>query len=156
MTDYRMLAEVDDYPQAQFIVDGLSDAGFPVEHTRIVGTELETVEDVRGRKTVASSAGQGALSGVWFGFFLGLLFWILAPGMGLLATFGWPVMFGAIFGAIWAAVAHWATGGQRDFKSLHTLRAHRYEIQVRAEFLDRAHKTMADHGIRPRSQTTSY
>ncbi|MDP9806518.1 hypothetical protein J2S70_001100 [Trueperella bonasi] len=156
MTDYRMLAEVEDYQQAQFLVDGLSDAGFPVEHTRIIGTELETVEDVRGRKTVASAAGQGALSGIWLGVFLGLMFFILAPGLGLLATFGWPILFGAVFGAIWGAAAHWATRGQRDFSSIHTLRAQRYEVQVRSEFLEQANQVVTEHGLRPRSQTTVY
>lgn len=156
MTDYRTLAEVDDYKQAQFLVDGLSDAGFPVEHTRIIGTELETVEDVVGRKTIASSAGQGALSGVWFGVFIGLMFFILAPGLGFLGAFGWPVLFGAIFGAIWGAIAHWATRGQRDFVSIWTLRARRYEVQVRAEFLDQAKKAVTEHGLRPRSQATLY
>ncbi|VEI13540.1 general stress protein [Trueperella bialowiezensis] len=156
MADYRMLTEVKDYAQAQFIVDGLSDAGFPVEHTRIIGTDLETVEDVRGRKTIAGAAGQGALSGLWFGFFLGLMFWILLPGLNVLAAFGWPILFGVLFGAIWGAVAHWATGGVRDFSSTHALRAQRYEVQVRAEFLAQANQVMSAHGIRPPSQTTSY
>lgn len=82
MTDYRMLAEVEDYKQAQFLVDGLSDAGFPVEHTRIIGTELETVEDVRGRRTVASrlvkvrsaAFGLASSSGSCF------LFWLRGSG----------------------------------------------------------------------------
>ena len=156
MADYRMLAEVDDYAQAQFLVDGLSDAGFPVEHTRIIGTDLETVEDVRGRKTVATSAGQGALSGLWFGVFIGLMFFILAPGLGLLGAFGWPILFGAIFGAVWGALAHWATRGRRDFSSIRSLRSQRYEVQVRAEFLGQANQVVAEHGLRPRSDTTVY
>ena len=47
--DHRVLESVPDYARAQAIVDQLSDAGFPVEHVRIVGTGLRTVEQVLGR-----------------------------------------------------------------------------------------------------------
>lgn len=156
MTDYRVLVEVTQYPQAVHIVDGLSDAGFPVEHTRIVGTDIETVEDVHGRKTVWTSALMGALSGLWFGIFVGLMFWILAPGLGLLANFGWPVLFGVLFGGFWGLIAHALTGGRRDFTSTHGLRAHRYEVQVRAEYLARAYELLSEKGIRPTETETSY
>ena len=61
------------YLEAQKAVDHLSDEGFPVQHTAIVGTDLRSVERVTGRLTYARVALAGAASGVWFGAFVGLL-----------------------------------------------------------------------------------
>ena len=38
------VAPVHAYAEAQRLVDGLSDAGFPVQHVRIVGDGLHSVE----------------------------------------------------------------------------------------------------------------
>jgi hypothetical protein len=40
------------YPKAQRAVDQLSDAGFPVEQTDVVGYDLRLVEHVTGRTNV--------------------------------------------------------------------------------------------------------
>lgn len=156
MTDYRLLREVGSYQQAERIVDALSDDGFPVENLRIIGTDLETIEDIRGRKTNATAAGAGALSGVWFGFFIGLMFWIIAPGAGLLVTFGWPILFGAVFGAVFGLVAHAATRGRRDFTSIKGLRSNAYEVQVRAEHLSEAHSRLSGLGLNTSDEKTVY
>src|SRR5690625_4768797 len=60
---YRALTEVADYDEAQRLVDYLSDNEFPVEHTRIIGTGIRSVEQVTGRQTNARAAGRGAGAG---------------------------------------------------------------------------------------------
>lgn len=45
--------------EAERLVDTLSDAGFPVEHSRTVGHDLRSVEHVTGRLT----SGRAALGG---------------------------------------------------------------------------------------------
>ncbi len=125
------IAEFDTYEEAQALVDRLSDAEFAVEHVRIVGTGLTTVEQVLGRMTYGRAALTGALGGAWFGLFVGLLF-----GLILVSSWTWviwAVLMGAAFGMIAAVVQHAMTGGRRDFTSVRTLQAARYGVQVTNE-----------------------
>jgi hypothetical protein len=130
-----------DYASAQRAVDYLSDNGFPVEQTAIVGTDLRLVERVLGRMTIARAALAGAASGAWFGLFIGLLF-------ALFTTRGWllviltGVLIGAVWGAAFGAIAHAMTGGRRDFTSSSQLVAEQYAVAVTAEHADRARQML--------------
>ena len=75
----RILSSFSDYTGAQAAVDRLSDAGFPVEHTAIVGHGVRIVEQVTGRLTRVRAAGLGAASGAWFGLMIGVLIGLLSP-----------------------------------------------------------------------------
>ena len=103
--DYRILKTVSSYEQAQELVDRLSDGGFPVEKSRIVGTGLRSVEQITGRMTTGRAAGRGALGGLWFGLMIGLLFLILAPASGLMMIL-LALGFGAVWGAVFGALGH--------------------------------------------------
>ena len=128
-TGSTVLAEFTDYTAAQRLVDQLSDAGFPVQHLRIVGTGLRSVEQVTGRVTKARAALAGAASGAWFGVLIGLLFGVFVDG-GWLGVFLTSVLRGAFGGATLGYAAQAATGGARDFASIRTMQADRYEVQV--------------------------
>jgi len=125
------------YAEAQRAVDYLSDNGFPVEHSAIVGTDLRLVEKVLGRMTIGRAAVAGAASGAWFGLFIGLLF-------GIFSVTGWlgavlaGVVIGAAWGAAFGAIAHAMTGGRRDFTSLRMLEASQYAVVVDSEHADQA------------------
>lgn len=131
------VATYSDYASAQRAVDYLSDNGFPVERTAIVGTDLRLVENVLGRLTIARAALAGAASGAWFGLFIGLLF-------GIFSTANWVgvilagLLIGAFWGAVFGGVAHALTGGRRDFTSKSSLQAAQYAITVDAEHADQA------------------
>ena len=132
------LREFGSYEEAQQLVDRLSDAGFPVEQVRIVGTGLRSVEQVTGRLTKGRAAAGGAFTGIWFGLLIGLLFaiFVIGPfGLGVLLS---SVIFGALWGAVFGFVAHWSTRGQRDFSSLRNLEAGRYDLMVAAANADSA------------------
>ncbi|WP_198419749.1 general stress protein [Mycobacterium intracellulare] len=45
----ELVASFDHYLDAQRLVDQMSDDGFPVEHVRIIGDGVRTVEHVTGR-----------------------------------------------------------------------------------------------------------
>jgi MFS family permease len=108
----------------------MSDDGFPVESVRIVGEGVRTVEQVTGRMTRGRAAAAGAASGAWFGVFIGLLFGLFTAG----AAWVWMLLISLVIGAFWGAVfgfvAHWSTRGRRDFSSVMTLQARRYEVHV--------------------------
>lgn len=140
--DYRILKTVTTYEQAQELVDRLSDGGFPVERTRIVGTGLRSVEQITGRLTTGKAAGRGAIGGLWFGLMIGILFWILAPASGLLMIL-LALGFGAVWGAIFGAIGHAATRGKRDFSSVQVMEAESYDVLVEATHVAQAARVAA-------------
>jgi hypothetical protein len=132
------LARFDGYAGAQRLVDQLSDARFPVEGTRIVGSGVRSVETVTGRLTKARAALLGAGTGAWFGLFIALLFAIFTIGPVWWSVLLTTVVFGAVFGAVAGFIGHWASGGHRDFASVSTLQADEYEVQVDAALYEEA------------------
>src|ERR1700760_159891 len=76
----QSLAVYDDYAGAQKAVDFLSDKEFPVQNCMIVGTDLKQVERITGRLTNGKVALGGALSGLWLGIFVGLVFALFDSG----------------------------------------------------------------------------
>ncbi|MCX5046397.1 hypothetical protein OG921_24805 [Aldersonia sp. NBC_00410] len=132
------LHEYNTYAAAQRLVDRLSDYGFPVEHVRIVGTGLHSVEQVTERMTRRRATLYGAGSGAWFGGLIGLLFSVFLTDSGVLVAMLASVAIGTFWGAVFGFVAHWATGGDRDFSSVSQLLAERYTVHVDADYFDRA------------------
>lgn len=124
-----VIATYQRYADAQRLVDKLSDEGFEVEHVRIIGRDLKSVEQIVGRMTTGKAALMGAASGAWFGLLIGLL-------LSLFTTGAWwqPMLtglgLGLIWGAILGAMGHAATGGRRDFASVRTMEANTYEVEV--------------------------
>ncbi|EEI17423.1 hypothetical protein HMPREF0298_0729 [Corynebacterium lipophiloflavum DSM 44291] len=137
----------DTYEQAQRAVDGLSDRKFRVEDLSIVGVDLMQVENVTGRLTWPRVLGAGALSGAWLGIFIGLIFALFAlPGTGWI-IFLWSILIGAIFGVIFAAVGYALTGGKRDFSSMTTIVAGRYDILCDPNSAPQARDLIAEMNI---------
>lgn len=136
-----VLREYTTYEEAQRLVDGLSDAGFPLERVRIIGHDMYSVEQVTGRLTKGRAALLGAGGGAWWGLLIGLLLAIFAvSASAMLAAIGLGLVIGAFWGAVFGFVAHWATGGRRDFSSVNDLLARRYTVEVDAGYLDEAAK----------------
>ncbi len=125
----QSLAVYDDYAAAQKAVDFLSDNKFPVEQCMIVGTDLKRIERITGRLTTGKVAMGGVLSGLWLGLFVGLVFSLFSTGE-TFVTIVSTMLFGALFGVIWALVGYGMTRGRRDFSSVTQVVATRYEVLV--------------------------
>ncbi|MEO3797797.1 general stress protein [Nonomuraea sp. B10E15] len=139
----QLLASYPTYQEAQKTVDYLSDHGFPVHGTLIVGVGLRSVEHVLARMTYLRAAGWGALSGAWFGLLIGLFFGIFATtAASMVALVLWGLLGGAGAGAIFGLIAHAAHGGRRDFVSEASLVADKYEVLVDSEHAARAHELL--------------
>lgn len=136
--DKETAASYATYGEAQRAVDALSDAGFPVESVVIVGHDVRLVERVTGRLTNARAAGAGALSGAWFGLFIGLLVGLFTSGAEWIGLMFGGLLIGAFWGAAFGFVAHWVTRGQRDFSSVSSLVAGRYDVTVSRNEAERA------------------
>jgi hypothetical protein len=138
----QSLAVYDDYAAAQKSVDYLSDNKFPVEHLMIVGTDLKRVERITGRLTTGRVALGGALSGLWMGLFIGLVLTLFAES-DILATIVSTMLIGAVFGLVWALVGYAATRGRRDFASVTSVVATRYEVLVEHKVAAQARELLA-------------
>ena len=122
------VATYDNYRDAERAVDHLSDKGFPVERTAIVGTGLKTVEQIAARLTTGRAAVVGAGQGAMVG--------LLVVLYGLVA--------GALFGAIFGAIGQALQGGRRDFASIRSMQAESYEVQVDHEVSAQAKQLLAE------------
>ena len=144
------LGTFDKYEDAQKAVDYLSDHEFAVENCMIVGTDLKQVERVTGRLTRGRVIGAGALSGMWMGLFVGLIFSLFSPGQGSTVALVSTVAFGAVFGIVWALIGYAATKGRRDFTSVSQVVATRYEVLVEHKFAEQARALLASRpGAQP-------
>lgn len=145
---YRLLYEVRTYEDAQFLVDALADARFPVQSLRIVGTGVETVEQIRGRRTVLSATMEGIARGLWLGLFIGILV-MMFTGMprNPWVLIGAALGVGAAWGGLGGMVAQLMSRGRRDFSSIKSMRATAYEVQVLPEFLSQALSTLREAGV---------
>jgi hypothetical protein len=137
------VATYDDYAAAQLAVDHLSDKGFPVEQVSIVGTDVRLVETVLGRLTTGRAAAAGAVSGAWFGLFVGLLLTVFTSSAWW-AVFVVAILVGALWGGVFGGVAHMMTGGRRDFSSVSSLVADSYRITVPADLAERAREMLKE------------
>jgi hypothetical protein len=137
----QSLATYDDYAAAQKTVDYLSDNKFPVEQLMIVGTDLKRIERITGRLTWNRVAMGGVLSGVWLGLFVGVIL-SLFSGEGFVTIIS-TMLFGALFGLVWALVGYGATRGQRDFSSVTQVVATRYEVLVEHKSAAQARELLA-------------
>jgi hypothetical protein len=140
----RTIASLHSYGDAERAVDYLSDQGFPVERLAIVGTGLRYVEEISGRVTTWRAALLGAVQGAVLGLLFASLFGLFftGTGVGLLALLLYGLLTGAVFGALFGLLGHLAQGGRRDFASVASTRAERYEIQADEAVADEAERLL--------------
>lgn len=144
---WNTVASYPTYEQAQQAVDLLSDENFPVEHLDIVGCDLRLVERVTGRMTKGRAAGAGAASGAWFGLFIGVLVGLFTTGPTWIGLIVGGLVIGAIWGAVFGYVGHAATRGARDFSSLRSFVAARYDIVARGGHAETAREILRGAGF---------
>ncbi|MBW0089346.1 glycine zipper family protein [Pseudonocardia sp. KRD-184] len=146
-TPTRVIASYPTYDEAQYTVDALADRRFPVSGLAIVGANLQSYEQVTGRRGYGRAGGESAVNGALVGALVGWLlgvFSLVQPLVSalLLALVG--VVLGALVGLLLGFLAHALSGGRRDFSSVSSVRAERYDILALAEIADEAEAAVAD------------
>ena len=140
----RTIAAYRDYASAERAVDWLSDQGFAVEHTAIVGKGLRSVEQIEGRMSIGRAALIGAGEGGLLGTLFALLFGVLFTGPDFAGLLAYSVVLGGLFGAGLGALTHGAVSGdERDFVSDTSIVAARYEVQVDDGIADEAQRLLS-------------
>ena len=142
----EQVASYGTYLDAQRAVDHLADNAFPVEKVTIVGTDLRMVERVTGRLTYSRIALAGALSGAWFGLFVGLVLWIFSEGDEAALPIVPAMAIGAAFGILFSVISYSLTGGKRDFTSTSQIVAGSYSILCAAENAGQARSMLLQLG----------
>jgi hypothetical protein len=135
------------YLDAQKAVDYLADEKFPVQHVSIVGNDLKIVERVTGKLSYPRVAMRGAMTGAWFGLFIGVM---LSFFDGTSGTAGGPyvnvftaVLMGAAFWMLFAIIGYAAQRGKRDFTSTNQVLASNYDVIVTTDVAMEARRLLA-------------
>ena len=128
----RTIASFKSYLEAQRAVDFLSDQGFPVQHVAINAEELRMVEQVLGRLDSGRAALQGLIRGGTIGAIVGLVLGLLSeePTPGLMTR---TIFIGVVVGTLSGWIGYALTGGKRDFSSVSSMQAGRYDVVVDEE-----------------------
>lgn len=137
-----MLGTYDTYSEAQSVVDRLAKADFTVADLSIIGNDLKTVERVTRKLSWNRAAIEGALSGAWFGLFIGVLltFFGDTTNWGL---FGAAVLIGAVAGMFFRLVSYGIARRSRDFDSQTQVLATNYQVLVAGEHLAKAQDVLS-------------
>src|SRR6476661_2545952 len=129
------------YLDAQKAVDYLADQQFPVHLVSIVGNDLKMVERVTGRLSYPRVALSGALSGMWFGLFVGVMLSFFTPAGGTFSIIS-SVLMGAAFFMLFGIVTYAMQRGKRDFTSTSQVVATNYDVVVAFEAAHEARRLL--------------
>jgi uncharacterized membrane protein len=137
-----VLGTYETYAEAQAVVDRLAKGDFTIADLSIVGNDLKTVERVTRRLSWNRAALEGALSGAWFGLFVGLLLSFFSP------TINWGVfiaalLIGAVAGMFFRLISYGIARRSRDFDSQTQVLASNYQVLVAGEHLAKAQDVLA-------------
>ncbi|TNC23224.1 general stress protein [Amycolatopsis alkalitolerans] len=143
------------YAEAQRAVEHLADSDFAVEDVTIVGVDLMLVERVIGRLSWGRVLGTGAVSGAWFGLFVGILLSLFSGGG---SGINYPpilvgLVSGMLFGVVFAGISYASTRGRRDFSSASQLVAGRYDVLCQPRNAEQGRDLLAKLAMRPSGST---
>ncbi|MFC8303575.1 general stress protein [Specibacter sp. NPDC057265] len=134
------------YLDAQKAVDYLADEKFPVRYVSIVGNDLKMVERVTGKLSYPRVALTGAMTGAWFGLFIGVMlsFFDSAANAGQMPlNVMTSVLLGAALWMLFAIIGYAAQRGRRDFTSTNQVLASSYDVIVAPDVAGDARRLLA-------------
>ncbi len=143
---WNTVAGFDTFEGAQAAVARLADAGFAVQHLDIVGTDVRLVDRVTGRITRGRAAAAGAARGVWTGLFVGLMLSLFVSGANFATVMLVGMLVGVGTGAALGVAAQTATRGKREFATLRTMVAGRYDLIARDGSAEQARSILQPGG----------
>lgn len=132
----EVISTYDHYVDAMHSVDRLVRANFPIGSVSILGNDVRSVERVTGKLSYGRVALMGALSGAYFGLFLGLLLFIFQPeNEGIAGVFLAAIVIGAGFGMLFGVLSYAMNRNRRDFSSVMQFVATRYDLITTPELV---------------------
>lgn len=130
----QVVAEFSQYEEATGYVENLVKNNFPPNMILIVGSDIKSVERVRGKLSYARVAISGATTGAWMGLLVGLIFGSSATAadatsaaMGSLTS---SLLIGAGIGMLINVIRFSLAKRKRGFISQSSMVAAKYQVQV--------------------------
>jgi hypothetical protein len=128
--DGSSLASFTDYKQAVSYVEKLIENDFPAKLVSIIGTDLKTVEIIKGKLGYGRVSISGAVTGSWLGMFFGLIFGVTGTEQVLLTNVLAGIIIGAGLGMLLNILRFSVTKNRRGFISGQSVIAKKYEVVV--------------------------
>jgi len=143
MPQGEVIANFKQYTDALAFVDNLIKHNFPAGSVAIVGSDLRTVERIRGKVTYSRLALGGAVTGSWVGLAFGLIFGGQANPVDpntftSTENIFSSIVIGAGLGILFNVVRYSLSRNKRGFVSQSSVVASKYQIQVPAALADQA------------------
>ena len=139
----EVVANFKQYTDAIAYVDNLIKHNFPAGSVAIVGSDLRTVERIRGKINYNRLALGGAITGSWVGLAFGLIFGAeINPVDPNQLTFSESmlssVVIGAGLGMLFNVVRYALSRNKKTFVSQSAVVAAKYQVQVPASLAEQA------------------
>ena len=131
-----VVASYETYDQAQAAVAKVSGAEAEVVGLAIIGNDLKLVERIVGKLTWGKVALQGAMRGLGFGAFIGLVYLLFVPEA-ITSVLVFPAL-GLAFGILMSLTSHAMTRRKRDYASVQQVLAARYDVVAPQETAGKA------------------
>ncbi len=137
MPQGEVVAEFAQYLEATQFVEKLIRQNFPAGAIAIVGSDLRTVERIRGKLSYARLALGGAITGSWLGLIYGILFAGTASGADVMDPAQYTglmqaIVVGAGIGMLFNVIRFSMSKNKRGFVSQSSVVASKYQVQVPA------------------------
>ena len=143
LPDGEVLAHFTNYREAVKAVEQLVENGFPPRLISIIGSDLKTVETLKGKLGFGRVALSGAVTGSWIGLFLGLLFGATSATEQVVVTnLSAGIVIGAGVGMLFNVIRFSMTPNKRSFISGQSVVAKKYDVVVPMSQLADAKKAM--------------
>ena len=139
----EVLAQYTNYREAVKAVEQLVENGFPASMISIIGSDLKTVETLKGKLGYGRVALSGAVTGSWIGLFFGLLFGATSTTEQVVVTnLSAGIVIGAGVGMLLNVIRFSMTRNKRSFISAQAVVAKKYDVIVPTGQLADAKKAM--------------
>ena len=146
----EVVADFATHAEASTYVDLLVKNDFPPQAIAIIGSDLRTVERLRGKLTYARVALGGAATGSWIGLLYGLLFGaqptaatVEAATVAEAGSIVSAVVVGAGIGMLVNVLRFSMARNRRQYLSASSVIANRYDVIVPANLIDQAREAAA-------------
>lgn len=138
LPDGTSVADFSNYADAVKYVERIIRGDFPASAISIVGTNLSTVERVRGKVNYARIALSGAVTGIWIGLIFFLVFGSSADQATAQLNLGSAILIGAGIGMLLQVIRFSLARNKRGFSSGSLVIAAKYEVVVPSDLSSEA------------------
>ena len=139
----EVVGQFKNYREAVKVVEQLVENGFPARLISIIGSDLKTVETLKGKLGYGRVALSGAVTGSWIGLFFGLLFGATSTTEQVVITnLSAGIVIGAGVGMMLNVIRFSLTRNKRSFISSQAVVAKKYDVIVPTGQLSDAKKAI--------------